>query len=266
MSKLIELLQKHFVTIVFFVLLVFCGFLLFGKRKYQRVISYNISNSFFSILSEKWDELVHIANLRTINDSLANENAELKNKLEKYRINKIPPIKDYNFSYISAQIFSKDIDEKNNLLRINKGKNDNVEEGMGVVCTNGVVGFVFNCGSNYSNVIPIINKNFNFNLSVKLLKNNYYASLSWDGQNVREATVTDIPEYVIVELGDTVVTSNLSTFFPENIPIGVVTKIETATSSSFLTLTIKLSTDYNNLSYVYVLRNSYKPDITNENE
>ena len=257
MEKLFDFFKKYFIVFIFLCLeIVACSLFFFSKGK-QRALFYNISNKITAAFSSSYNNFVNIKDLKNINDSILEENALLKNQIEKYRTNNIPVLKHIEYQYIAAQICGCKIGTKNNELKINKGLKNNIKENMGVISKNGIVGIINTCSNNYAEIIPIINKNFNLN--VKLQNSNYYGSLQWDGKNVRKAQVTDIPTYVKLEIGDTIVTSNLSQIFPENINVGTICKINKDLTSDFYLLTIELATDFNNLAYVYVI-------IKNNNE
>jgi len=60
---------------------------------------------------------------------------------------------------------------------------------------------------------------------------------------------------VVVNQGDTVVTSGLTNVFPEGVMVGVVTETKLGLGDNYHQTTIELSTDYKALKYVQVLRN-----------
>ena len=58
--------------------------------------------------------------------------------------------------------------------------------------------------------------------------------------------------------GDTIVTSSFSNIYPEGVTIGVVSEIVKSRAENFYDITVKLSTNYKNLEYVYVVGNLLK--------
>ena len=95
---------------------------------------------------------------------------------------------------------------------------------MALIGPNGVVGTVVSVSENFSTVMPIINKKSA--LSVKLEKNNYFGSLTWDGNSPSEAILTEIPSYISLHKGDKVITTGFSLIFPEGIPVGIVKDLQ----------------------------------------
>ncbi|MDR2009523.1 MAG: rod shape-determining protein MreC [Bacteroidales bacterium] len=253
MNSLLKFILKYLFTIVFIFIEVICFVLIFSGNDYHNSKYINSSNAFTANISEKWTNLTEYTKLRSINDSLAEENGRLKDILEKYRRDNIPSIEGRGFIYSSAKVVGATVNRTKNFLTINKGLSNNVEPEMGVVGPNGLVGIVYASSDKYSSVLPIINPETK--ISVKLRKNDYFGSLSWDGSDIRIATMTEIPGYVDVNHGDLVVTSGLSSIFPENIPVGVVKDFYKDSSTEFYTIYVELLTDFNNINYVYIVKN-----------
>ena len=57
---------------------------------------------------------------------------------------------------LSAKVINNSIFKRNNYLTINKGKKHGVEDGMGVISTNGVIGIVHSTSENYALIISIL--------------------------------------------------------------------------------------------------------------
>ena len=94
-------------------------------------------------------------------------------------------------------------------------------------------------------------------MSVKLEKNNYFGSLTWDGNSPSEAILTEIPSYISLNKGDKVITTGFSLIFPEGIPVGIVKDFTINESDKFYSITVSLFTDFHNLNHVYFLKNSF---------
>lgn len=211
------------------------------------------SNAFVGTLLKGWNNITEYHNLRAINDSLSEENNRLKNIVEKYRADNIPPIESFGFNYSSAKVVGNTTKFRMNFLTISKGSRHGIAPDMGVIGHNGIVGIVYSCSDKYSSVISILNTDVK--TSVRLQKSKYFGSLSWNGEDVRVATLSEIPGYVEVEVGDVVVTSGLSSMFPADIPVGTVRKFDKDLSTGFYTIDVELFTDFNSISYVYVIKN-----------
>lgn len=246
-------------------------------NNYQRVMFFNSSNSIAGRVYERSANIGDYFKLQKINDKLAAENAELRGKLQSIRESDIflqahGPIDSNIVHAIPAKVINNSINKLNNYITLNKGYKDGVQQDMGVIGPDGIVGVVVNVSRNYSTVLSVLNEKWSINS--KLQKSNNFGSLRWDGKDSRVAVLTEIPYNVIVAVEDTIVTSGLSTIFPDGIMIGKAIKIENNQGDNFQKIWVQLSTDFNSLDYVEVIKNEvYKEKIdleklteTEENE
>lgn len=206
--------------------------------------------------------------LRDINDSLALENASLHGKLLESRTDdKIlaGTVSDTStksvqvFSYITARVVRNTVNRTSNIIYLNKGKLQGIEKQMGVISPNGIVGQVINVTDNYSAVMSLLSKDFK--VSARFKKNEYFGNLHWEGINTTAARLEEIPKHVPVKVGDTLVTSGFSQLFPRNVMVGTVQKVNAEPDKTFLDITVKLSTGFGRLSYVYVVNNMRKTEL-----
>ena len=123
---------------------------------------------------------------------------------------------------------------------------------------NGIVGVVRNVSENYASVISLLNTKLG--ISVKLKKNGYFGSASWSGMHYTDLSVKEIPNHVPIMIGDTIITSGYSTIFPEGIFIGTINKFTQKEGSNFYNISVKLSTNFKTLSYVYVVGDLLKTE------
>jgi rod shape-determining protein MreC len=88
------------------------------------------------------------------------------------------------------------------------------------------------------------------------LNSNTAGILLWQGGDSRYAVLTEYPKYERVEVGDTIVTSGFSDFFPEGLMVGTVEDYKSETDDNFYSLRIKLSTDFGSLKNVLLINNT----------
>ena len=88
--------------------------------------------------------------------------------------------------------------------------------------------------------------------------NNYVGALAWDGKNHRFAELQEIPTYVDVQQGDSIITSGYSAMFPEGILVGVVEDVESDDHNPFYAIKVRLAVDFQSVSHVYVVSNPFK--------
>lgn len=84
----------------------------------------------------------------------------------------------------------------------------------------------------------------------------------WDSDqnNHRTALLKEIPNHVQLQKGDTIITSGFSTIFPEGVPIGIVKDFDLPKGSNFYEITIELTTDFKQVSHVYIVKSLTKEE------
>ncbi|MFK7903706.1 MAG: rod shape-determining protein MreC [Chitinophagales bacterium] len=165
---------------------------------------------------------------------------------------KKPIVVDSVFHFISAKVINNSTNRANNFLTINKGSADGIKMEMGVIGEGGVVGVVKDVSENFSTIISLLHRSMR--VSAKIKRNNFVGSLRWEGTRPDRAVLNDIPKHVHVEKGDTILTSGYSSFFPQNVMIGIViAEPYSDQGSNFYKIDIALSTSFNSIHYVYVV-------------
>jgi rod shape-determining protein MreC len=168
------------------------------------------------------------------------------------------------FSLIPARVIQNSVSHLNNYITLNIGKKDGVLPEMGVANAQGIVGVVSKVSDLYSVVIPVLNPQVRY--SCKLKRMNASGSLVWDGFDRRFAYLEEIPPYISVSKGDTVVTSGFSAIFPEGIMVGTVEEYEIGEDANFLKLKIRLAVKFDALSNVRVIRYKHREELNKVEE
>lgn len=265
MLSLFRFLYKH-AFIVYFILLEIISFtFLLQSNPFQRASFLNSSDFITAKTYEKFNNISSYLNLAEVNDYLAEENAELKSSSIKYfkksfddNIIFRDTSYEQEYTFYPAEIIRNSVNNRNNYLTLNRGEMHGIEKGMGVVSKNGVVGIVIETSKRYSAVMSVLNKDFK--MSVKILKNNYFGSLVWPGENYRIGKVLDIPNHVSLVEGDVVISSGFSGIYPEGILVGKVKSVFRKAGSGFLEVDIEFTEDYKKLSYVHIVKNLHKTE------
>lgn len=234
-----------------------------NNKTYQRSVFLSSSNSVVAGLYEWSNSVVEFFKLRAANDNLSQENTALKNQIITLQNEiaalhpqkadsahfRIPPEMQYRF--IAAKVISCTTNKLQNYITLDKGSLDGIAPDMGVVSDEGVVGIVKNVSRQFSVVIPILNPKIE--ISCRFTKNKYTGGLVWGGQDDRFANLTDIARHVEFSLGDSLVTSGLTSTFPEGIPVGTVEDFKINDSDAYYTIKVRLSVDFRTLSHVKVI-------------
>ena len=122
---------------------------------------------------------------------------------------------------------------------------------MGVIIGNRLVGQVVGVSAHFSWVMSLLNKDSR--ISGKFKKNNQLVNVEWTGGSYRIGSVKEIPKHFEIVPGDTIITSGNSEIFPEGILIGTIKDFTVLSDENFNTARIFFSTDFNSLGYVEVV-------------
>lgn len=268
MYNLLRFLLRYHLFILFVSLEVFCFYLIYRNNKYNEAAYVNVANGISGKVYASYKDGVDYFYLKRYSDSLVQENASLRQELLESKFdNRVDSgtVSDsakrfvQNYTYLTARVIRNSVNRSTNLIYLDKGKLHGVDKQMGVIAPNGIVGQVISVTDNYAAVMSVLSKDFK--VSAKFKKNEYFGNLHWDGLNSTTAVLEEIPKHVPVKEGDTILTSGYSQLFPRNVMIGTVKKVKSYPDKTFLDVTVKLSTDFGNLSYVYVTKDLRKQEI-----
>ena len=263
MYNLIRFIVRYYLFFFFLILEGFCFYLIYQNSHYHLAAFVNMANGANGKVYKTVSNVTDYLYLRQTADSLVAENAQLRARLKEsvYDL-RIDTLKHTDtlgkkteqvYTYIPAKVVHNSVNLSANYIFINRGRNQGITPQMGVISPGGVVGQVVNVTDDYSAVMSLLNKNFK--VSAKLRNSNYFGTLSWEGKNTTLAKLKEIPKHVKIQVGDTVVTSGYSELFPENVIVGKVKQVHAEPEENFLDIDVVLSTDMNNISYVYVVNN-----------
>ena len=184
------------------------------------------------------------------------ENEELKKQLDdmKELLNIDETIAEY--SYLNANVISRNIDYWNDTVIINKGEHDGIESGMPVVVGMNLVGKVISTSTFNSTVRLLTATNIVDKISVKINNNGNYIYGILNGYNIETDTyiIEGISQNVDIENDSIVTTTGMGDIYPSGIVIGNVTGITTDTFDLSKILEVKSNVDFDNINYLTVLR------------
>lgn len=250
--------NNFFLFILFFA----TSFLLvIRNNSYQRASAFNSSNGIIGSVYQYIDYFEQYLHLTENNKLLSEENARLRDRLLGSRYKSLVEVDSVldsvgitQYAYLVAKVINNSTHQKNNYLTINRGSNQGVEKGMGVISSNGIVGIVLNVSPHFATIQSLLHTDTR--ISATLFDSGNFGSLMWGGDIYKPtiAQLNDIPNHVKVKEGEEVTTSGYS-LFPPNISIGKVLSSELS-GDSFLNIKVSLNTDFNSLQYVYVITNT----------
>ncbi len=264
MQQIFNFIFKNSYRMLFLLLMGISITLTIQSHSYHKSKVISSANFLSGGVYEKMNNVEEYFNLKTQNDELAKENARLKSLLFNLKdTTKLPEVDSIHgvkkIDIIISKVIKNSYSVHENYLTINSGAKQGIKTDMGVINSLGIVGVIDNTSDNYATVLSILSTSLK--LPVKMKKTNHVGFLSWNGKNTGFMQLTDVPRLASVRKGDTIVTGQQSTIFPENINIGTVEKVYIDRETNFYTLDIRLFNDMTSLGYVYVIKNKDTEEI-----
>ena len=207
---------------------------------------------------ESIGEYTNIISIKKLNRSLLKEVSELKIeqvlyeeiKLENERLKNLLKLKqNSSMNVLAAFISAQDILLDGRTLTLSKGHYDGVEEKMGVIGLNGVVGETLKVSKYKSQVLTVTNHFFATEGIVQRSRERII--IEGDGDDGLRAK--HLPSEANVLEGDLIVTSGSSGAFPKGLPVGTVTKIVATKSGITRTAEIRPLVDLKNTEEFFII-------------
>jgi rod shape-determining protein MreC len=169
------------------------------------------------------------------------ENVELRRMLG------ISPRKDWTIR--AAEVVGKTTTYQRNMLTIDLGAKDGVVEGMAVVTDAGLVGRIYAMSQNFSLVQMLFNTDVR--IASKIARTRVEGIIAWDGGPA--LVMRNVPKALDVQMGDLVVSSQYSSFFPADVPIGTIDSMAPEPNSLFRKVYVSPSVNFYRVEHVYVV-------------
>lgn len=264
MRNLFYLLERFHLVII---LLILEGVALSSIRKtnsFQDSVIGNASAAVSGQLFTARNNVVEYFGLKAENLRLAEENAYYLSLIKDtlvFEIDTTLPLQSETatFNYITGKVIDNSVTESVNYLMINKGYNNGVEKGQGVITGRGVIGIVTHVSKDYSMAMSVVSTKSR--ISVKHSTTGAFGNLTWDGTNPWRLSIDNVSKTNVVAVGDTFLTAGYSNFFPPDIPAAIVTDVEQDPSTSFLYIDVSLSVEIDKIDHVYIVKSKDKPQI-----
>lgn len=264
MRNLIVLIYRYHIFFLFLALEAISLGLVFNFNSFQRASLIEKTQEVVGGSYNVYYELSKFLTLRRVNDSLSAEIADLKAQQlhpSDSQISKETLVKEAEnglFELIPARVINNSVLKRNNYITLNRGRGEGIEENLGVINRNGIVGIIQGASEHYASGISLLHSEFTINARIRDLKEN--GSLRWDGRDPEYAVLEHIPRHVELKKGLVVEVSAYSYMFPEGIAIGEISEFSLEEGASFYDIRIHLANDFRKLDYVYVVRNHYKEE------
>mgnify|MGYP005721392639 CR=1 FL=1 len=221
MRQLLNFFLKFRTSILFLILFNISLALTVNVHDYHKSKLLNLTSAVTGSIHEFFSDISNYFNLKNENRVLLLENNRLKElefniKKTEYKLSK----GNEKYKLTTATLIKNSYSLTKNYLIINKGSDNLINEDLGVITSNGIVGVIDKVSNKYSRIISVLNTMSKIN--AKLKKSNHFGTLEWNGNNSNIVQLHDIQALVELTIGDTIVTSGYSSIFPKNIPIGSI--------------------------------------------
>jgi len=231
MFKLVSYVWNNFKEYLVLILLVILSLSLLTQNNNPQVQKVRaVAFGSFASVSSIFYDLFNITQLKNENAVLRETNAELMIQVSMLReqgilnreLKGMLGLRDTTLLPLyPASIVSKSLSVTQNTITINAGQSAGIKPGMPVISYRGLVGIIQTCSESFS--IARTLKNVDLKLTVKNEKNRLNGILKWDGEKLM---IVDVPRTYDFNIGDRIITSEISSIIPVPIPIGLVSKIE----------------------------------------
>lgn len=204
--------------------------LLFGSAEQRLRKAQFLSKSLYFPFVSSLKLIDHLTGIEADNWNLREELAaktiqlqQLQNNYDKQKALSIEDVGEgYEFTIADIVSYRGGLEDRSFI--INRGKLHGVDVDFPVISSNGIAGKVIATAPNYAIVLPLSHEKFK--LAVMIQRNHLQGLLECDINGV--ITMNLLRLGADVNVGDEVVTSELSTVFPKNFSVGVISQLRDA--------------------------------------
>lgn len=200
---------------------------------------------------------IRVKELEAKNKILILRYEKLKSKLLEYSSlsKQIDFVTNFSHETIAAKIIGRSPDTWHKQIIINKGTQDGINTGKGVLTEKGIIGQVTRATKNNA-IVHLIFDN-NFKIGVKNQRTNQYCILN--GNYPAPSYLSLITVDSDVQEGDQILSSGIALSednytYPENYPIGEVIEVRKDPEIVDLMVKVKLNEDLSKIREVFVLK------------
>lgn len=229
-----------------------CAFLIIQNSQYYRALYFNSSGTTIGSILSVSNNIGQYFRLIDINESLATDNAALKNNLHQF--NQLPDSIKFdsarNFNYIKARVIDNSVALRNNMITIDVGEEDGIKKNMAVIGGGGIIGKTRYVSDHFTLVTSLLHTSSMVPATIKGKVN--ICTVQWAGTDPQMVDLLYVPRHYLLEVGDSVLTSGYSGIFPEKLLIGNIHSINLSDDAPFFNIKVKLANDFYKIAYVEV--------------
>lgn len=226
----------------------FRTFVIFSMSQVQRVLPITLNPN-----SIKYEN----QSLRELNLKLYSNVVKMKQATSEYdNMRRLAEFKDKsNMVMFSSNVVGKSNVEMRQYLTLDRGSSEGVKRGMAVRTDAGLVGNITAVSRNYSICEIILNKHSK--AAVKIERTGEGGIVTYDGGST--LNIEKISKLLDVQIGDIVLTANISQKYPADIPVGQVIEVKEDKSSLFYKIKVKPFVNLSTIEQVFIIKQRPNP-------
>ncbi|MFN7904615.1 MAG: rod shape-determining protein MreC [Pseudobdellovibrionaceae bacterium] len=214
-------------------------------------------------------EYLSLLNIKKLNQELQLKNSQLEVHqtrfeevlLENQRLRKLLDFKESSkMQLIAARVVGGDLFKDHKTLTINKGLENGLKAGMGVVTLQGVIGYVFRPDKWTSQVMLIEDRYSVVDAVVQRTRSHGIV----EGKGQMGCSLKYVERAEDVQVGDVIVTGGLDNIFPKGFPVAVVRNVESKRSSVSVKVDLDPVVDPAKVEEVFVITNASDQDLNEQ--
>lgn len=258
MYRIVELIVRY-KEYAAAILLTIISLLMISAGDNSRIRSFRtISVSIIASVQSAFDWVPNPWALETENEALRRLNRDLSLQAMELRdagvkVEELRRMLDFRerspMTLLTAEVVGKPTLQLRNYITINVGSSDSVRVGMPVITPAGLVGRIVGLSENNAIVLLLINADSRIAARTLSARNN--GIIVWDKEE--RLLLQNVPAVLTQEVGDTVITSGLSSLYPEDIVIGTVAEVEEEQGTLYHRITVEPTVNFDTLEEVFVV-------------
>jgi rod shape-determining protein MreC len=274
MRNVFLFIRRYFTFFAFLGLQVAALWLLFNFNRFHRAKGMGWANELTGMINSRYNSVDDFFHLRAENERVHRLNDSLLNLLPgnfKKIDTTVITVRDSipfdtlgsyrTYHWRPATVTYSTVTSQHNYIQIDKGSKQGVKDNNSLINSDGaVVGVVLLVSPNFAVARSLLH--VESKISVALKKTGNIGTVLWDGRDPHLLTMDKVSKSDSILVGDTVVTSNLTSVFPPGYIVGTIAAIVKDKSSNFLTLRIKTAANFFNLEQVHVVEDLYYDEKT----
>lgn len=186
------------------------------------------------------------SDLRELSD-LKTENEKLRNLLELKN-------NETNYNTVAAEIISRSWNNWENNITINKGTQDGIKMNNPVITETGVVGYVYDVGTNWAKVMTVLDPSSSISSIASRTGDDGIVQGDYNISMGQYCKMSFIGKESGISGGDSIETSGVGGIYPPGLYIGRVVDVKAVSDGVSRQAIIEPGVNFNDLKYVLVIR------------